>query len=89
MGGSMSHNEIRADIEEEITRLQQARTCLDRDITTAQSTSGLSKVVIVTGSPIEINELSLTPEGRTQISEAAKLRSAELKRSIDAKWSLY
>jgi hypothetical protein len=85
----MSHNEIRAEIEVEITRLQQARTCLDRDITTAQSTSGLSKVVIVTGSPIEINELSLTPEERTQISEAAKLRSAELKRSIDAKWSLY
>jgi cobyric acid synthase len=85
----MSHNEIRAEIEVEITRLQQARTCLDSDITTAQSTSGLSKVVIVTGSPIEINELSLTPEERTQISEAAKLRSAELKRSIDAKWSLY
>jgi hypothetical protein len=85
----MGHNEIRAEIEEEITRLQQARTCLDSDITKVQSTSGLSKVVVVTGSPIEINELSLTPEERTRISEAAKLRSAELKRATDAKWSLY
>lgn len=85
----MIHNEIRAEIEEEITRLQQARTCLDGDITKTQSTSGLSEVVVVTGSPIEINKLSLATEERTRISEAAKLRLAELKRATAAKWSLY
>ena len=85
----MIHNEIPAEIKEQTARLQQARTCLDGDITKAQSTSGLSEVVVVTGSPIEINELSLTPEERTRISEAAKLRLAEPKRAISAKWSLY
>jgi hypothetical protein len=89
MGGIMSHNEIRAEIDEEITRLQQARACLNGDITKAQSTSGLSEVVVVAGSPIEINQLGLTPEERTRISEAAKLRSAELKRATDSEWSLY
>jgi hypothetical protein len=89
MGGSMSHNEIRAEIEEEITRLQQARTCLDGDIAKAESTSGLSEVVVVTGSPMEIKALSLTPEERTRISAAAKLCSPELKRATAAEWSLY
>ena len=85
----MSHNEIRAEIDEEITRLQQARACLNGDITKAQSTSGLSEVVVVTGSPMEIQALSLTPEERTRISEAAKLCSPELKRATAAEWSLY
>jgi hypothetical protein len=85
----MSHNEIRTEIDEEITRLQQACTCLDGEMTSVLSTSGLSEVVVVTGSPIEINQSSLTPEERTRISEAAKLRSAELKRATDAEWSFY
>ena len=85
----MIHNEIPAEIKEQTARLQQARTCLDGDIAKAESTSGLSEVVVATGSPMEIKALSLTPEERTQISAAAKLCSPELKRATAAEWSLY
>jgi hypothetical protein len=85
----MIHNEIPAEIEEEITRLQQARTCLNGDITKAQSISGLSGAVVLKGSTVETKELALTPEEPTRISEAAKIRSAEVKRATGAEWSLY
>ena len=85
----MIHNKILAEIDEEITRLQQARTCLDGDITNAQGASGLSGAVVVKGSPIETKNLSLPTVERTRISEAAKLRSAELKRATASEWSLY
>jgi len=85
----MIDNEILAEIDEEITRLQQARTCLDGGITNAQGASGLSGAIVVKGSPVETENLSLPTEERTRISEAAKLRSAELTRATAAEWSLY
>jgi hypothetical protein len=78
----MIHNEIRAEIEEEITRLQQARMCLDGDTTKAQGALGVSEAIVANGSPVETKE-------HMRLSDAVKLRSAELKRATEAQWSLY
>jgi hypothetical protein len=78
----MLHNEIRAEIEDEITRLQQARMCLDGDITKAQGALGVSEAIVANGSLVETKE-------RMRLSDAVKLRSAELKRATEAQWSLY
>ena len=85
----MSHNEIRTEIDEEIRRLQQARTCLDGNITKAQSASGVLEVVVVKGSAVEPKAPTLAPEERTRIPEAAKPCSEEQKEATSAKWSLY
>jgi len=78
----MIHKEIRAEIDEEITRLQQARACLDGDIAKTQSASGVSEATVANGSPVETTE-------SMRLSDAVELCSAELKGATAAEWSLY
>lgn len=77
----MDVKEIVAEIDAEISRLQQARTLLGGGAAVKRGRPGRKKAVTVAVP----KKRKLTPEGRKRIAEAMKRRWAERKKQASAK----
>ena len=77
----MELKDILAELDQEIARLQQARTLLGGEVA-KKRVPAKKKTAVVKPAP---KKRKLTPEGRKRIAEAMKRRWAERKKQAAAK----
>lgn len=76
----MDTTEILAQIDSEISRLQQAKSLLSGTTTTTRKKRGRNKVRIAVV-PVIAKKRTMSPEGRARIAAAQKKRWAKAKKS--------
>lgn len=81
----MEVKEILAELDQEIARLQQARTLLAGGTAVKGTGSRKSAGVVAAVAASTPKKRNLTPEGRKRIAEAMKKRWAERKKLAAAK----
>jgi hypothetical protein len=80
-GGIVGVSEILAQIDKEITQLQQARSLLGGKVASTPRKSAAAPAAKKAAK----KKRNLTPEGRKRIAEAVKRRWAEQKKAASAK----
>jgi hypothetical protein len=80
----MNRNEIVAQIDAEIARLQKVQSILSgTNITTSKTKTGPTKVKVLT-TPTAVKKRTMSPEGRLRIAAAQKARWAKSRKAAKA-----